>query len=99
MSQKAIISVWEGMIGGKEVPDYMKYLQLGDYTGLQEIYLCFGGDEVFSATADSIKERLEKYGVKVILEIGEGMYHSYSAMPLVKEAEEANRCLKEYLKN
>jgi len=27
MSQKAIISIWEGMTGGTEVPDYMKYLQ------------------------------------------------------------------------
>ena len=63
MSQKAIISVWESM---KEVPDYMKYLQLGDYAGLQEIYLCFGENKVFSTSADSIKKRLEKYKVSYL---------------------------------
>ncbi|MCR4586951.1 MAG: alpha/beta hydrolase, partial [Lachnospiraceae bacterium] len=35
MSQKATASVWEGMTGGKNVPDYMESLQLGDYTGLK----------------------------------------------------------------
>ena len=80
-----------------QVPDYMKYLQLGDYTGLSDVYLSFGGDEVFAAAAESIKAALEKYGVKVTLEIGEGMYHSYAALPLVKEAEEGYRHMISYI--
>ncbi|HIW82199.1 MAG TPA: alpha/beta hydrolase [Candidatus Acetatifactor stercoripullorum] len=75
MSQKGTLAVWEGMTGGREVPDYMKYLQLGDYTGLRDVYLSFGGDEVFTAAAESIKAALEKYDVKVTLEIGAGMYY------------------------
>jgi len=99
MSQKAIYSIWEGMTAGKEVPEYMKYLQLGDYTGLKSTYISFGGDEVFSAIANSIKKRLEECGVDVTLEIGEGMYHSYAGMPLVNEAKEANQRMKDYIKN
>lgn len=49
MSQKATLSLWEGMTGGKKVADYMESLQLGDYTGLKDVYLSFGADEVFAA--------------------------------------------------
>lgn len=87
MSVKAIDTVWEGMTGGKEVPAYMKYLQLGNYTGLKDVYMSFGGDEVFLAGAESIRKRMEEFGVHVTVEVGEGMYHSYAMMPLVKEAE------------
>ena len=98
MSVSAIDSVWEGMTGSKEVPPYMKYLQLGDYTGLKDVYLSFGGDEVFLAGAEPIKKRLEEFGVHVTLEIGEGMYHSYAMMPMVKDAEEGYRRFKEYIR-
>ncbi len=87
MSISALENIWEGMTGGKEVPDYMKYLQLGDYTGLREAYLSFGEDELFLAGANSIRKRLEEYGVHVTVEIGEGLYHSYAMLPLVREAE------------
>jgi len=97
MSCKALETVWEGMTGGKEVPDYMKYLQLGNYTGLKSVYMSFGSEEVFYACADSIKERLEKYGVDVTLEVGEGLYHSYAAFPLIKEAEQGYRNMIEYI--
>ncbi len=91
MSVRAIETVWEGMTGGKEVPAYMKYLQLGDYTGLKDVYMSFGGDEVFLAGAEAIKERMEEYGVHVTMEIGEGMYHGYAMLPLVKDAQEGYR--------
>lgn len=98
MSQKGTLSVWEGMTGGRDVPDYMKSLQLGDYTGLKDVYMSFGGDEVFTAAADSIKARLESYGVNVTMEIGEGMYHAYAAIPLVKDAMPAYRRMIDYIK-
>lgn len=59
---------------------------MGDYSGLKDVYFCFGGDEVFAAAAESIKVRLENFGVHVTCEIGKGLYHCYSLMPFVKEA-------------
>lgn len=56
-----------------------------------------GGDEVFSAAAQSTAERLRSYGAKVTLEITEGMYHTYAMIPLVKEAKPGNQRLMAYL--
>lgn len=98
MSIIALENIQAGMENGREVPEYMRYLQRGDYTGLKEAYLIFGGDEVFSAAADTIAEQMRKFGVDVRLEIGEGMYHMYSMMPLVSEAKKAYQNMIEYLK-
>lgn len=98
MSTIALENIQAGMENGREVPEYMRYLQRGDYTGLKEAYLIFGGDEVFSAAADIIAEQMRKFGVDVRLEIGEGMYHMYSMMPLVPEAKKAYQDMIEYLK-
>lgn len=98
MSQKATHAVWEGMTGGKKVADYMELLQLGNYTGLSDVYLTFGGDEVFAAAADSIKARLEQYGVHVTMEVAPGMYHCYAVIPLVKDAKPAYLRMIEYIK-
>lgn len=98
MSTIALENIQAGMENGREVPEYMRYLQRGDYTGLKEAYLIFGGDEVFSAAADTITEQMRKFGVDVRLEIGEGMYHMYSMMPLVPEAKKAYQDMIEYLK-
>lgn len=98
MSRKALETIFDGMSAGKEVPEYMRYLQKGDYTGLQEIYLCFGEDELFSAAAPSLKKRMEECGVKVTLEIGEGLYHCYSTMPFVPEAKQGYENMIQYLK-
>lgn len=98
MSIIALENIQVGMENGREVPEYMRYLQRGDYTGLKEAYLIFGGDEVFSAAADTIAEQMRKFGVDVRLEIGEGMYHMYSMMPLVPEAKKAYQNMIEYLK-
>lgn len=86
MSRKALQTIFDGMTAGRAVPEYMRYLQKGDYTGLKEAYLCFGGDELFAAAAGSIKARMEACGVHVTLEVGAGMYHCYSVMPLVPES-------------
>lgn len=98
MSIIALENIQAGMENGREVPEYMRYLQRGDYTGLKEAYLIFGGDEVFSSAADTIAEQMRKFGVDVRLEIGEGMYHMYSMMPLVPEAKKAYQDMIEYLK-
>lgn len=97
MSVKATENLMDGMSGGRDLPEYMKYLQLGNYTGLKDVYLSFGADEVFLAGAKSIKKRLEECGVNVTLEIGEGLYHSYAMMPLVKDAESGYENFKKYV--
>ena len=97
MSVKAIENIWDGATGGEAVPDYMNYLQLGNYTGLKDAYISYRGDEVFAAFADSVKARLKQYGVHVTMEIADGLYHSYAMMPLVKEAQSGYRNMIAYL--
>ena len=98
MSRRALETIFDGMAAGREVPEYMRYLQKGDYTGLQDAYLSFGGDEVFSAAAESLRDRMEQCGVHVTLEIGQGLFHCYAAMPLVAEAKPGYEHIINYLK-
>ncbi|MCR5545609.1 MAG: alpha/beta hydrolase [Lachnospiraceae bacterium] len=70
------------------LPDYMFYLEQGDFHGLSEVYLCYGSHEVLYSAYEPIKGALERDGVKVIAEIGEEMYHCYPFIPLCKEAKE-----------
>lgn len=98
MSRRALETIFDGMAAGREVPEYMRYLQKGDYTGLPDAYLSFGGDEVFSAAAVSIRDRMDQCGVHVTLEIGQGLFHCYAAMPLVPEAKPGYERMIAYLK-
>lgn len=97
MSTTALDNIFSGMAGGRELPEYMRYMQKGNYRGLGSAYLSYGGDEVFSAAAASTAERLRSFGTDVTLEVGEGMYHMYAALPLVKEAEGAYERMIAYL--
>ena len=97
MSTTALDNIFKGMADGKELPEEFLYNSKGIYDGVKDVYLSYGGDEVFSAAAQSTAERLRNYGANVTLEIAEGMYHTYAAMPLVKEAEPGHRRLVEYL--
>ena len=98
MSTTALDHIFEGMAGGKELPEQFSYAQKGNYEGLKDVYLSYGGDEVFSAAAQSTAERLRSFGVHVTLEVEPGMYHTYAAMPLVPEARPGARRLIAYLK-
>ena len=76
---------------GKNVPEYMLYLEKGDYHGLEEVYLfhmevmkCFMLHEV-------IKNRLEEHGVRVISEIGENLYHYLSIFLLSKKQKKVGK--------
>ena len=97
MSTQALDNIFVGMAGGKTLPEYMLYTQRGNYAGLKEAYLSYGGDEVFSAAARSTAKRLESFGVNVKLVVEKGLYHAYASMPLVKEAEPGHREMIEYL--
>ena len=82
----------------KIVPEYMLYLEKGDYHGLKEVYLSYGSDEVLYAAYEPIKNRLEECGVKVIPEIGEDLYHCYPFFPVVREAKSGWENMLEYHK-
>lgn len=97
MSTTALDNIFTGMAGGKKLPEEFSYNQKGIYDGVKDVYLSYGGDEVFSAAAQSTADRLRSYGAKVILEIAEGLYHTYAAMPLVKEAKPGYQKLIAYL--
>ncbi|MEB3024841.1 MULTISPECIES: alpha/beta hydrolase fold domain-containing protein [unclassified Parvimonas] len=73
------------MAHGKDMPEYMLYLEKGNYHGVEEVYLSYGSDEVLYAAYDTIKDKLENDGVKVISEIGENLFHCYPFFPIVKE--------------
>ena len=99
MSTTALDHIFEGMAGGKELPEEFSYTQRGIYEGVKDVYLSYGGDEVFSAAAQSTAERLRSFGAKVTLEVADGMYHTYAAMPLVKEAQPGHQRIMAYLKS
>lgn len=86
------------MAGGSKLPEHLCYTQKGIYAGVHDVYLSYGGDEVFSAAANSTAQRLRAFGTNVDLEIGDGMYHTYAAMPVVSKAKAAYRRLIQYLK-
>ena len=75
----------------------MPYTSKGNYEGVKDVCLSYGGDEVFSAVDQPTAKQLKKYGAKVTLEIAEGMYHTYTAMPLVKEARAGHQRMVVYL--
>lgn len=97
MSTTALDNIFKGMTGGKELPEELLYTSKGIYDGIKDVYLSYGGDEVFSAAAQSTAQRLKSYGAKVTLEIAEGMYHTYAVMPFVKEAIPGHQRLVAYL--
>ncbi|MDO5063038.1 MAG: alpha/beta hydrolase [Peptostreptococcaceae bacterium] len=76
------------MTHGRSVPEYMLFLETGNYQGLEEVYLSYGSDEVLYAACDKIKNRLQEQGVNVILEVGEGLFHCYPFFPIVKETQD-----------
>ncbi|MBU5429757.1 alpha/beta hydrolase [Kineothrix sp. MSJ-39] len=98
MSTTALDNIFKGMVGGKELPEELLYTSKGIYDGIKDVYLSYGGDEVFSAAAQSTAQRLRSYGAKVTLEIAQGMYHTYAVMPLVKEAKPGHQRLVAYLR-
>ncbi len=86
------------MTHNKKVPEYMLYLEKGDYHGLEEVYLTYGSDEVLYAAYEAIKNRLEECGVKVVSEIGENLFHCYPFFPVVREAKKGWKNMLEYHK-
>ena len=74
--------------GDDSVPDYMIWLQKGDFTNCPRVTFIYGSDETLYACAPSFEAAMKKYGVKYRMIVGEGMFHCYPVFPIVKEAKE-----------
>ena len=74
--------------GDDSVPDYMIYLQTGDFTRCPQVTFIYGSDETLYACAPSFAAAMQKYGVDYEMIVGDGMFHCYPVFPIVKEAKD-----------
>ena len=74
--------------GDENVPDYMIFLQKGDFTGCPYVTFIYGSDETLYAVAPSFEKAMKKYDVSYEMIVGEGMFHCYPVFPIVREARE-----------
>ena len=74
--------------GDDSVPEYMIWLQRGDFSNCPRVTFIYGSDETLYACAPSFEEAMKKYGVDYQMIVGEGMFHCYPVFPLCKEAKE-----------
>ena len=74
--------------GDDSVPDYMLWLQRGDFTSCPKVTFIYGSDETLYACAPSFEAAMRKYGVDYEMIVGEGMFHCYPVFPLCREAKE-----------
>ena len=72
--------------GDDSVPEYMIWLQTGDFSNCPKVFLIYGTDECLYAVAPSIEAKLRQYGVDYRMIVGEGMFHCYPVFPIVPEA-------------
>ena len=68
------------------VPDYMLWLQNGDFTHCPRVTFIYGSDETLYACAPSFEAAMKRYGVDYKMIVGQGMFHCYPVFPIVKEA-------------
>ena len=74
--------------GDDSVPEYMIWLQRGDFTDCPKVTFIYGSDETLFACAPSFEAAMRKYGVEYKMIVGEGMFHCYPVFPVCKEAKE-----------
>ena len=74
--------------GDDSVPDYMIYLQTGDFTDCPRVTFIYGSDETLYACAPSFEAAMKKYHGDYEMIVGEGMFHCYPVFPVCKEAKE-----------
>ena len=71
--------------GDDSVPEYMLWLQRGDFTGCPKVTFIYGSDEVLYAVAPSFEVAMQAYGVEYEMIVGEGLFHCYPIFPICKE--------------
>ncbi len=74
--------------GDDSVPDYMLWLQKGDFTDCPQVTFIYGSDETLYACAPSFEAAMKKYGVDYEMIVGEGMFHCYPVFPICKEGKD-----------
>ena len=74
--------------GDDSVPDYMIWLQKGDFTGCPKVTFIYGSDETLYACAPSFETAMRRYGVDYEMIVGEGMFHCYPVFPVCREAKD-----------
>ena len=84
--------------GDDSVPDYMIWLQKGDFSGCPRVTFIYGTDETLYAAAPSFEAAMKKYGVKYQMIVGEGMFHCYPVFPVCREAKEGWRMMVNLMK-
>jgi len=77
--------------GDDSVPEYMIFLQTGDFANCPKVTLMYGTDECLYAVAPSIEAALRRGSADYEMIVGEGMFHCYPVFPIVKEAKEGWR--------
>lgn len=74
--------------GDSSVPEYMIWLQKGDFTNCPKTTFIYGSDETLYACAPSFETAMKEYGVNYEMIVGDGMFHCYPVFPIVKEAKD-----------
>ena len=74
--------------GDMSVPDYMIWLQRGDFTGCPRVTFIYGSDETLYACAPSFEKAMKKYSVDYKMIVGEGLFHCYPVFPICPEGKE-----------
>jgi len=74
--------------GDMSVPDYMIWLQKGDFINCPKVTFIYGSDETLYACAPSFEAAMKRSGVSYDMVVGEGMFHCYPVFPVCKEAKE-----------
>lgn len=74
--------------GDDSVPEYMIWLQKGDFTNCPRVTFMYGSDETLYACAPSFEAAMKRYGVDYEMIVGEGMFHCYPVFPICREAKD-----------
>ncbi len=74
--------------GDDSVPDYMLWLQRGDFTNCPKVTFVYGSDETLYACAPSFEAAMKKYGAAYEMIVGEGLFHCYPVFPICREGRE-----------
>lgn len=85
--------------GDMSVPEYMIWLQKGDFSNCPKVTFMYGSDEVLYACAPSFEKVMQKYGVDYDMIVAEGMFHCYPVFPIVKEAKEGWKQMVELIRS
>ena len=72
--------------GDDRVPDYMIWLQKGNFANGPRVTFIYGSDETLYACAPGFEAAMRKYGVEYEMIVGEGMFHCYPVFPVCREA-------------